>query len=220
MQPQDELNFFFYLYCLGLLGKNWFVRTAYSDKRSKWKNLFVMKILMRENGVLRPDRRRRMQNKNASAWRACLRQRLAFAGLNGTSWKEKLAEWGCGRDWQLVSVKDWNMVCKGRVRRLGLRVWGVWDRELTTFAAAGTGHRLEWTRILKCLSLQYFAVWMVYVTRLYDYGSRNLDRNMQSSDSVGVWITFNYADIFICLKIYFSLTSLQYVQHLLLKSKT
>lgn len=109
------------------------------------------------------------------------------------------------------------MACEGRVRRLGFREWGGWDGELDMFTAAETGHRLEWTRIFKCLSLQYFAVLMVYVTRLYNDGSRNLDRNMQPSDLVGVRITFNYADI-ICLKIIFSLTSLQYVQDLFLKN--
>ena len=57
----------------------------------------------------------------------------------------------------------------GRVRRLGHRQWRGWVRELVTFTEAETGHRLEWRRILECLSVQYFDVLMVYVTRLYDY---------------------------------------------------
>lgn len=52
------------------------------------------------------------------------------------------------------------------------------------FTEVETGHRLEWTTILECLSVQYFDVLMVYVTRLYDYSSRNLGRNMQPSDWV------------------------------------
>lgn len=52
--------------------------------------------------------------------------------------------------------------------------------------------------------MQYFDVLMVYVTRQQDYGSRNLGGNMQSSDSVGFWITFIYPAILVW-KIGFSL---------------
>lgn len=60
----------------------------------------------------------------------------------------------------------------------------------------------------ECLSMHSFDVVMVCVTRLYDYGSRNLGRNLQLSDSVGFWITFIYPAIFIYLKINFSLNPL------------
>lgn len=60
----------------------------------------------------------------------------------------------------------------------------------------------------ECLSMHYFDIGMVCVTRLYDYGSRNLGSNLQLSDSVGFWITFIYPAIFIYLKINFSLNSL------------